>query len=96
MFVKCKYYNLEEVQIMKIPNQKSSLSSFHINTCSLTKNFEDLQYLLKTNNINFDITAISETQLLKNINILKNINVSNFFMSLLQLNQQLGELYHTL
>ena len=32
--VKCKYYNLEEVQTMKIPNKKSYFSLFHINTCS--------------------------------------------------------------
>ena len=38
----------EEIQTMKIPNKKSSLSLYHINTCSLTKNFEDLEYLLKT------------------------------------------------
>ena len=34
-FVKCKYYNLEKVQTMKIPNKKYSLSIFFINTCSL-------------------------------------------------------------
>ena len=28
--VKCKYYNLEEVQTMKIPNKKSSLSLFQL------------------------------------------------------------------
>ena len=48
--VKCKYYNLEEVQTMKIPNRKSYLSLFHINTCSLSKNFEDFEYLLKATN----------------------------------------------
>ena len=76
--VKCKYYNLEEVQTMKIPNKKSSLSLFHINTCSLSKNFEDLEYLLKTTNTNFEIIAISETRILKNTNIVKNINIPNF------------------
>ena len=34
--VSCKYYNLEEVQTMKIPNKKNSLSLFHINACSLS------------------------------------------------------------
>ena len=33
--VKCKYYDLEEVQSMKIPNKNSCLSLFHINTYSL-------------------------------------------------------------
>ena len=63
---------------MKIPNNKISLSLFHINTCSLTKNVEDLEYLLKTTNTNFDIIAISETRLLKNTKIVKNISIPNF------------------
>ena len=56
--VKCKYYNLEEIQTMKIPNKKICLSLFHINTCSLSKNFEDFKYLLKITNTRFDIIAI--------------------------------------
>ena len=75
---KCKYYNPEEVQTMEIPNKKSSLSLFHINTCSLSKNFEYLEYLLKTTNTNFDIIAISDTRILKTSNIVKNINIPNF------------------
>ena len=63
---------------MKIPNKKSSLSLFHIKACSLSKNFEDLEYLLKTTNTNFDIIAISETRILKNTKIVKNINIPNF------------------
>ena len=45
--VNCKYYNLEEVQTMKIPNKKRSLSLFHINSCALSKNLEDLNICLK-------------------------------------------------
>ena len=41
---------------------------FHINACSLRKNFADLEYLLKTANMNFDIIAISKTRINKNIN----------------------------
>ena len=36
--VNCKYYNLEEVQTMKIPNKKNPLSLFYIKACSLPKN----------------------------------------------------------
>ena len=61
--VKCKYCNLEELPTMKTPNKKCTLSLFHINT--LNKNFEGLEYLLKTTNINFDIIAISETRIQK-------------------------------
>ena len=81
---------------MKIPNKKSSLSLFHIKACSLSKNFDDLEYLLKTTNTNFDIIAISETTILKNTKIVKHINIQKIFVSLLHLNQQLEELYYTL
>ena len=75
--VRCKYHNLEEVQSMKNPNKNSCLFLFHINTCSLNKNFEDLEYLIKSTNINFDIIAILETRILKDTNIAKNINIPN-------------------
>ena len=76
--VKCKYYNQEEVQTVKILKNKNSLSLFHINKCFLTKNFEDVKYLLKTTHNNFYIIAISSTRILKNSNIVKNINIPNF------------------
>ena len=41
--VKCSYYDIEKTQPLKIPNQSKSLSMFHI---SLSKNFDDLKYLL--------------------------------------------------
>ena len=62
---------------MKIPKKKNSLSLFHINACSLSKNFDYLEYLLKTTNTNFNIIAISETRILKNTKIVKN-NIPNF------------------
>ena len=77
--VKFKYYNLEKLQTMKISNKKSALSLFHINTCPLNKHFEDLEYLLKTTNINFDIIAISESRILKNTIFVKNINFQKNF-----------------
>ena len=50
---------------------------FHINTCSLSKSFDDLEYLLKTTIMNFDI-AISKTRITKNINKISNINRNNY------------------
>ena len=63
---------------MKIPKKKNSLSLFHINACSLSKIFDDLEYLLKTTNTNFNIIATSETRILKNTKIVKNNNIPNF------------------
>ena len=36
--------------------------------------------MLKTTNINIDIIAISETKILKNTNVVNNINIQNFFL----------------
>ena len=41
-----KYYDIEEMHNIQIPHKNKSLSLFHINACSLNKNFDDLQYLL--------------------------------------------------
>ena len=72
--VKCRYYDIEEIQTLKIPNKSKSLSMFHMNS----KNFDDLEYLLKTTNMNFDIIAISETRITININKITNININNY------------------
>ena len=53
--VKSRYYDRTEIQTLRIPNKNKSLYLIHINACSLSKNFDDLEYLLKTNKMNFDI-----------------------------------------
>ena len=63
---------------MKVPNKNSCLSLFESNTCSSNINFEDLEYLTKSTNIKVDIIAISETKILKDSDIVKNINIQNF------------------
>ena len=37
-----KYYDIDELQQLKIPNKEKSLALFYINSCSLNKNFEEL------------------------------------------------------
>ena len=51
--VQWRYYDIEEIQTLKTPNKSKSLSMFHINAYSLSKNFHDLEYLLKTTDMNF-------------------------------------------
>ena len=41
-----KYYDIDRMDNVEIPNKNKSLSLFHINACSLKKNFDDLQHLL--------------------------------------------------
>ena len=52
-------------------------SLFHINVCSLNKNFDDLQHLLSCTK-NFDIIAISETRITKQVSLLNNLDLNNY------------------
>ena len=63
---------------IEIPDKNKSLSLFHLNACSLNKNFDDLQHLLSCTRKTFDITAISETRIIKNISLLNNLNLNNY------------------
>ena len=76
--VKCRYYDIEKIQTLKISNKSKPLSMFHITACSLSKNFHDLEYLLKTTNTYFNIIGISETSVTKNLNKTSNINLNNY------------------
>ena len=58
--VQCRLWKLKTLKIL---NKSKSLSMFHINTCSLSINFDDLEHLLKTTNMNSDIMAIPETRI---------------------------------
>ena len=47
--------------------------------CSLEKNFDDLEYLLKCTNKSFDIIAVSETRTSKKTSLTCNINLKNYY-----------------
>ena len=55
-----------------------SLSLFHLNTCSLNKSFDDLEYLIKTTNQIFAVIAISEFRIESSMDITTNINVPSY------------------
>ena len=78
--VQSKYYDIDELQtmIMKMPNKDKSLALFHINACYLNKNFNELEHLLSCTNKNFDVIAISETRITKNISLTNNLTMNNF------------------
>ena len=63
---------------IKIPHKNKSLSLFHINACSLNKNFDDLQHLLNCTKKSFDIIAISETRITKQVSLSNNLNLNNY------------------
>ena len=78
--IQSKYYDIDELQQLKIPNKEKSLSLFHINSCSLNKNFEELQNLLQSTNTQFDVIAITESQtrITKKTSLTQNIELSNY------------------
>ena len=63
---------------IQIPHKNKSLSLFHINTCSLNKNFDDLQHFLNCTKKSFDIIAISETRITKQVSLSNNLNLNNY------------------
>ena len=73
-----KYYDIEEIHNIEIPHKNKLLSLFHINVCSFNKNFNDLQHLLSCTKTKFDIIAISETRITKQVSLLNNLNLNNY------------------
>ena len=73
-----KYFDIEEMGNIEIPHKNKSLSLFHANACSLNKNFDDLQYLLSRTKTKFDIIAICETRITRQVSLLNNLNINNY------------------
>ena len=73
-----KYCVIDEMHNLKIPHKNKSLSLFHINACSLNKYFDDLQHLLSSTKKVFDIIAVSETRITKQIFLLNNLNLNHY------------------
>ena len=73
-----KYYDIEEMHNIEIPQKNKSLFLFHINTCSLNKNFDDLQHLLSCTKTKFDIIAIRETRITKQLPLTNNLNLNDY------------------
>ena len=64
---------------IEIPHKNKWLSLFHINACSLNKHFDDLQHVLSCTKTKFDIIAISETRTTRQVSLLNNLNLNNYF-----------------
>ena len=53
------------------------MSLFHINTCSLPKNIEKLEYLLDKK-IDFDVLGTSESRIMKDKSPINSINLKGY------------------
>ena len=67
---------------IEIPHKSKSLSLLHINACCLQKTFDDLQHLLSCTKTKFDIIAISETRITRQLSLLNNLNLNNYSFEL--------------
>ena len=76
--INCKYYNIDEIQALNKLNNKRTLSLSHVNSYSLSKNIEDLEYLLNSTSINFDVIAISERRIVKGKTPVSSLNLMNY------------------
>ena len=68
--------NIGQIQSSKFPQKEKSVSFFHINACSLNKDFDHLVYLSKYTNKTFDIIAVSETRITKKTSVISNVNLN--------------------
>ena len=63
---------------IKIPHKNKLLPLFHINACSLTKTFDDLQHLLSCTKKFFYIIATSKTRIIRQVSLSNNLNLNNY------------------
>ena len=73
-----KYYDIHEMHNLKIPHKNKSLSLFHVNACSLNKYSDEFQHLLSSTKNVFDIIAVSETRITKQVSLLNNLNLNHY------------------
>ena len=74
----CEYYDLKEIKPLTKLNDKSFLLVSYLNTCSISKHSEDLEYFFDSNNFNFDFINTSETRITKNKSPINNIYLTNY------------------
>ena len=74
----CKYRDTEYFKSLTKDFKRKALSFFHMNVCSLTKNFNDFNMLLSDLSVSFDILAITETRIKKDSSSPINLQLSNY------------------
>ena len=75
----CKYYSIDQF-CAKNFNANKHFSLFHLNIHSLQYHKNDLEILLDSLKVKFDIIAISETKLQKGVKPVHNIELPNYEM----------------
>ena len=63
---------------IEMPHKNKSPSLFDINACSLNKKADDFHHLLSCTKTKFEIIAISETRITKQVSLSNNLNLNNY------------------
>ena len=71
------YVHINQINNLKTYKDKRSLSLFHLNTCSLPKYFDYLQYM-QSANIDSYVNIISESKIIKNKQLIVEINLPDY------------------
>ena len=74
----CKYRDPDYFKNLTKDFKGKVLSFFHMNVCSLTKNFDDFNILLSELNVSFDILAITESRIKKDSLSPINLQLNNY------------------
>ena len=74
----CKYREEDYFQKLSKNFKRKTLFCFHMNVCSLIKNFDDFNILLNDLNVNFDILAITDSRIKKDLSSSVNLHLDNY------------------
>ena len=89
----CKYRDKDYFQKLSRNFKRKTLSLFHMNISSLTKNYDDFNILLNDLNVNFDILAITESRVKKDSSSPVNLHLDTYSAEQTPLKLQQVELY---
>ena len=78
--INSKYYDLPEFSKLYSSLSGKTFSLFHVNTRSLSKNFDQLQNVLSAAKIDFDLIGIIETKQQVDKDFLVNVNITGYHM----------------
>ena len=73
-----KYRDTDYFQQLSRNFKRKTVPFFHMNICSLTKNFDDFDTLLNDLNVNFDILAITESCIKKDSSCPVNLHLDDY------------------
>ena len=72
------YCDINQLQTLKEFTDKISISLFYLNTCSISLNIDDLEYLFQSTKADFYIIAVFESRLTKSILSPIDISIPNY------------------